>query len=234
MSVKRFLKGLSAVVPYLIVKRSILIPPIYIDKVTVGKNVLIMQNTHIKNSTIADYVKIYANNTIWYSRIGEFSYINKNSTVVLAKIGRFCAIGPGVVIGAIKHTSNKISQYPAEMSKDLLVEVGSDVWIGANAVIMPGVRIGNGAIIGAGAVVTRDVPDYAIAVGVPAKIKKYRFTEEIIEKLKEIEWWNFPVEYLKNPEVRKVLFSDPTPENLKKLEEIKADIITTKKVDKYE
>ena len=69
--------------------------------------------------------------------------------------------------------------------------IGHDVWIGHAAIIMPGVTIGHGAIIGSGAVVTKDVPSYAIAVGVPAKVIKYRFDETTIESLLTIEWWNW-------------------------------------------
>jgi len=70
------------------------------------------------------------------------------------------------------------------------VIIENDVWIGANSVIMPGVKVGNGAIIGANAVVTKDVPDYAIVGGVPAKIIKYRFDEKTISSLLELKWWD--------------------------------------------
>jgi acetyltransferase-like isoleucine patch superfamily enzyme len=69
--------------------------------------------------------------------------------------------------------------------------IGNDVFIGANVTVLDGVIIGNGAVIGAGAVVTKDIPPYAIAVGVPARIVKYRFENDQIERLQEIEWWNF-------------------------------------------
>ena len=69
--------------------------------------------------------------------------------------------------------------------------IGNDVWTGRNVTIMSGVKIGNGAIIGSGAVVTKDIPDYAIAVGVPAKVIKYRFNEEQIAALNRIKWWNW-------------------------------------------
>ena len=74
------------------------------------------------------------------------------------------------------------------------VILGNDVTIGANVIILPGVKIGDGAIVGAGAVVTRDVPPYAIAAGVPAKILKYRYSQEQIKKLLKIAWWNWSEE----------------------------------------
>jgi len=72
---------------------------------------------------------------------------------------------------------------------DIIIE--NDVWIGATATIMSGVKISNGAVVGAGSVVTKDVPPYAIVAGNPAKVVKYRFTEEQIEKLLSIAWWDW-------------------------------------------
>ncbi len=71
------------------------------------------------------------------------------------------------------------------------VRIGSDVWIGARATIMPGVTVSDGAIIGAGAVVTHDVPAYAVVAGVPAKILRYRFNQDQINELLKIGWWNW-------------------------------------------
>ena len=76
--------------------------------------------------------------------------------------------------------------------------VGNDVWVGTNAIILPGVRrIGDGAVIAAGAVVTKDVPDYAMVAGNPAEIKKYRFSDKTIEKIKAEQWWNKTIEEVK-------------------------------------
>lgn len=74
------------------------------------------------------------------------------------------------------------------------VIIGNDVWIGANVIILPGVSIGDGAVLAAGAVVTKDVDDYAIVGGVPAKVIKYRFNEEEIAKFCKIQWWNWDIE----------------------------------------
>lgn len=82
----------------------------------------------------------------------------------------------------------------SEIRKNKKVVIGNDVWIGANVCIMPGVCIGDGAILAAGAVVTKDVEPYAIVGGVPAKVIKYRFLPEQIEKLLKIKWWDWPLE----------------------------------------
>ena len=74
------------------------------------------------------------------------------------------------------------------------VEIGNDVWIGANVIILPGVKIGDGAVLAAGAVVTKDVEPYAIVGGVPAKVSRYRFDQEMIEAFLRIKWWEWSVE----------------------------------------
>lgn len=76
--------------------------------------------------------------------------------------------------------------------------IQNDVWIGAKSTIMSGVKISNGSVVGAGSVVTKDVPPYAIVAGNPAKVVKYRFTEEQIEKLLSIAWWNWDEQKIKD------------------------------------
>ncbi|WP_320969867.1 CatB-related O-acetyltransferase [Bacteroides nordii] len=138
--------------------------------------------------------------------IGEYSRIGVNCSVTNATIGRFTAIGKDSVVGLGQHPTNYIStnsvfyrkgQFHDDWVKALnnfeeskRISIGNDVWIGRRCIIMDGVKINDGAIIAAGAVVTKDVPAYAIVGGVPAKILKYRFTSEIIDKLLEIAWWN--------------------------------------------
>ena len=121
-------------------------------------------------------------------------------------IGNFCQIGRNAefVMNGANHQMNCVSTYPFYIfqgweqnppkMEDLPFKgdtvVGNDVWIGQNAVILPGVHIGDGCIIGANAVVASDVPPYSIAVGNPAKVVRKRFDDEMIELLEKLEWWN--------------------------------------------
>lgn len=126
-------------------------------------------------------------------------------------IGKFCAFAAGVtfVMNGANHRMNGVSTYPfpimgeawgnhADLISDLPSRgdtvVGNDVWIGGNATIMPGVRIGNGAIVSTGAVVTKDVPDYAIAGGNPAAVVRMRFEEDEVRELVALAWWDWPID----------------------------------------
>lgn len=122
-------------------------------------------------------------------------------------VGAFCSIGPEVLIfGRADHPTQLASTYPfrtkllrpeagnADAVTKGPVRIGNDVWIGARAMILSGVTVGDGAIIAAGAVVARDVPAYGIVAGNPAKLIKYRFAPEIVTALLEIRWWDWPEE----------------------------------------
>lgn len=125
------------------------------------------------------------------------------------EIGKFCSIAENVdiFIGGY-HNSEFISTYPFSTAysdipyTDILVHkpkttIGHDVWVGANVTIMAGVNIGNGSVIATGSVVVKDVGDYEIVGGNPAKMIKKRFTDKQIEALQKIEWWNWPIEKIK-------------------------------------
>lgn len=119
------------------------------------------------------------------------------------KIGKFCSFASGVMIISTNHDPNKITTHPFLFKSNLgvvkedfrkanNVRIGNDVWIGHNAIILPSVsKIGDGAVVGAGAVVTKDVPPYAVVVGVPARVIKYRFDQETINELLKIKWWDW-------------------------------------------
>lgn len=114
-------------------------------------------------------------------------------------IGKYCSIAKDVVFLGLSHIYNHLSTYacsPFSEDKQLYRKgdtiIGNDVWIGYGAVIMSGVKIGDGAVVGVRSVVTTDVPDYSIVAGNPAKVIKFRYTDEQINSLKITKWWNWP------------------------------------------
>ena len=141
--------------------------------------------------------------------IGAHTYIRSGSTLsVLSSIGRFCSIGSDCTLGQEKntHPSTWVSTHPFQYldnhltyeANDACSTIGHDVWIGAGATLLAGVNVGTGAIIATRAVVTRDVPPYAIVGGNPAKIIRFRHTDAIIEQLLQSRWWNHSVETLRS------------------------------------
>lgn len=131
------------------------------------------------------------------------------------KVGKFCSIACGAkfLFTSANHTMHSISTYPfpiffEEWGLDVTnitsawdnkgdIVIGNDVWIGYEAIVLSGVTIGDGAIIGTRAVVTKDVPPYTIVGGIPAKLIRKRFSDEVISKLLELQWWNWPENRIK-------------------------------------
>lgn len=120
-------------------------------------------------------------------------------------VGSFCSIARGTAVQEHNHNLKSITTYfikyrvfKEEYGTDVIskgpITIGNDVWIGTQCVILTGVTIGNGAVVAANSVVSMDVPPYAIVGGSPAKILGYRFSEEIIEHLQKLSWWNWPTE----------------------------------------
>ena len=147
--------------------------------------------------------------------IGAHSYVNGGMVMPHVDIGRFCSLAYGVTIGIDSHDFHTASTHPFITSRSfdpafenpyapklkrflLRTEIGHDVWVGQNAVILRGVKVGTGAVIAAGAVVTQDVPPYAIVGGLPARVLKYRFegNRAWIDALLRSEWWTVPREVL--------------------------------------
>jgi len=145
-------------------------------------------------------------------------YMDGKETICPEKliIGKFCSIATGAVFmmaGNQGHRYDWVAQYPLDFLDDDFdgyktqppkafiskgdTIIGNDVWIGAEAMIMPGVHVGDGATIAARAVVTKDVEPYSIIAGVPGKVIKKRFSDEQITKLLEIKWWDWPLEKIK-------------------------------------
>lgn len=129
------------------------------------------------------------------TRVGSYTYIGRNVSISKTNIGRYVSIANNVSIGQGDHDLNRIStssNFYNDAGEELTSKpcsIASDVWIGVDAVILRGVSIGTGAVVGANSVVTRDIPAYSIAVGVPAKILRNRFTNEKISKILKSQWW---------------------------------------------
>jgi len=149
-----------------------------------------LRKNHIHFSAIVSY-----GSNLHHSDIGMYSYIGKFSMVESAKIGNYCSIGNNVQIGGCEHAYWDYSS--SHHLSDLgiggkLTTINHDVWIGSGAFIKQGVILGHGAVVAAGAVVIHDVPSFAIVAGVPAKLLKYRFPEEIKNQILATNYWNFP------------------------------------------
>lgn len=157
------------------------------------------------------------------TELGFGSYIGIETKLYNTKIGKYCCIGPYVLVATGEHpTKEFVSIHPAfyslkkqagfayadrqyfeefrytDRDKKYNVEIENDVWIGARSTILSGVKIGNGAIVAAGALVSKNVPPYAIVGGVPAKIIKFRFSDEDIKWLLDLKWWDKDEKWLRN------------------------------------
>lgn len=179
------------------------------------KNAIIDEGSSIdEKSIIEPSARVLDNCIVNNSQIASYSYIGKNCIIQNTSIGKFCSIAPNVFIGLGQHPTNLFSTSTLfYRSRNALkikfidkdhdfkeydnISIGHDVWIGTRAIIMDGITVGNGAIIAANSVITKDVPPYAIVAGIPGKVVKYRFHEERIEEMQKLEWWNWPLEEIR-------------------------------------
>lgn len=178
----------------------------------IGKNVYLRKNVHFEGQP-SDV------------QIGDYTYINSAYIYDCVRIGKYCSIAHNVCIAPGEHFLDRLSTYPIKIRvlgqawNNVFPErkttvIGNDVWIGNNVTILSGIRIGDGAVIAAGAVVTKDVPPYAIVGGIPAKVLKYRFAEDVIDKIAAIKWWDKSTMWLKD---HQELFEYSNSELLRKI-----------------
>jgi phosphonate metabolism protein (transferase hexapeptide repeat family) len=172
------------------------------------------ETVRLREAKVGRRCEVLSHTRIEYASLGDYSYLGENCDVADAAIGKFTAIANSVRIGAPNHPMGRPSQhrftyvpeyYEADATRDRdffadrradRVTIGNDCWIGHAAIILPGVTVGDGAVIAAGAVVSRDVAPYTVVGGVPARPIRQRFPDAIAERLTRIAWWDWPDELI--------------------------------------
>lgn len=168
--------------------------------------------TAVKASAVDPTSKLESGTSFYFSTMGRHSFCGYDCEVSHADIGSFVSIANGVVIGGGRHPMDWVGMSPVfyegrdsvvakfsthKREKVRRVRIGHDVWVGRSAIVLPGVEIGSGAVVGAGAVVTKDVPPYAIVAGNPARLVRYRFSDDLIARLTATQWWSLEEEELR-------------------------------------
>jgi hypothetical protein len=166
-------------------------------------------------ATLGAYTEVGARTKLLEVELGDYSYVVNDSDIAYAKIGKFTSIAAMTRINPGNHPMDRASQshfsyrasayFDGERDEDEFfawrrahqVIISHDVWIGHAAIMLPGRRIGTGAVIGAGAVVTKDIPAYAVAVGNPARVIRQRFSDNTAAGLQQLAWWDWPHERLR-------------------------------------
>jgi phosphonate metabolism protein (transferase hexapeptide repeat family) len=164
----------------------------------------------VRESHVGNWVEIHKFAQVEYATIGDYGYLQEYVAVADSTIGKFCAIAAMARIGPPDHPMDRISQHrfsyvpeyywlDAKRDDAFFAErrssrctIGNDVWIGHASIILAGINVGNGAVIAAGAVVTKDVDVYTVVGGVPARPIRRRFAESTAARLERLAWWDWP------------------------------------------
>jgi phosphonate metabolism protein (transferase hexapeptide repeat family) len=179
-----------------------------------GPEPLIDPTATVKDCRLGRYTEVGARTSLVETELGDYSYIVNDADAIYTRIGKFCSIAAHTRINPGDHPMGRASQshftYRAsayfdgekddesffEWRRSRPVNIGHDVWIGHGAVVLAGRTVGNGAVIAAGAIVTKDVPAYAVAAGVPAMVVKRRFPVDIACRIEALAWWDWEHERL--------------------------------------
>lgn len=189
----------------------------------INKILKLINRPALRNCSVDRTAKVGTGSNCINVTMGRYSYMGKNNSITNTSIGSFCSIASYCAIGGGAHPLNMVSTSPVfyegkngfnkHFSKipvglNRKVIIGNDVWIGEAVFINDGLKVGTGSVIGAHSVVTKDVPPYAIVAGAPAKIIRYRFDDQTIQKLLSSKWWEWPDEkissvsqYFESPEM---------------------------------
>lgn len=187
-----------------------------VSETKVGEHSIIGDFSRVRKSSLGTHIRIDRNNFLTNVHLGDYSYTGPFDMIFHCNIGKFVSISYGVTIGAPEHNYHLLTTHSFIYNKeynlldedqlirndkfDKPLNIGNDVWIGCNSTILRGVTIGDGAVIGANSLVNKDVPPFAIVAGCPARIIKYRFDQETINRIIHMEWWNWPEEKIReNP-----------------------------------
>ena len=172
----------------------------------ISQRILTLRGIVVNNCSIGTNVDIKRGAKIIDTTVGHATYIGPEARLFGVDLGPYVSIGPRVTAGENEHEQKLfttsdillecIERKNYHTQKKLRTEIGADAWVGANAFVRKGVKIGMGAIVGAHAVVLNDLPAYAIAVGVPARIIGYRFSPETCKRLEASSWWSLEKEQL--------------------------------------
>ena len=182
---------------------------------TLDEGALVHPTSRVKNCTLGRYTEIGDHCVLEETVLGDYSYCFGYNDLIYAQIGRFNSLATGVRVNPVQHPAKfraaahhftyRCAHYGLGPDDESLIDwrrqrrvvTGNDVWVGHNAVIMGGVTLGDGAVVGAGAVVTHDVAPYEIVGGVPARHIGWRYAPEIIAALARIRWWDWDHETLR-------------------------------------